>query len=323
MCTAVSFNAKYHYFGRNLDYEHSFDEKITITPRKYSFKFRNKMELDEHYAIIGMSVPLDNYPLYFDATNEKGLSMAGLNFPNNAFYIKNIENKINVASFEFIPYVLSQCKSVLEARNIIEEINITDEWYSDNIPPSSLHWMISDKNSSITVEQTLDGMKIYDNPIGVLTNNPMFEIQLSNLNNYMSLSSKEPQNMFSEKVKLKPISRGMGAMGLPGDLSSQSRFVRAAFVKLNSVCGDSEAEAVNQFLHILYSVAQQRGCVKIGEEYEITNYTSCCNTDKGIYYYTTYNNLSVSKVDMYKENLDDKQLKVFDLKYDWEYFNQN
>ena len=93
-------------------------------------------------------------------------------------------------------------------------------------------------------------------------------------------------------------------MGLPGDLSSQSRFVRVAFVKENSVSGESEAESVSQFFHILGVVDQQRGCCELEEgKYEITIYTSCCNTQKGIYYYTTYNNHQISAVDMHRENL--------------------
>ena len=97
----------------------------------------------------------------------------------------------------------------------------------------------------------------------------------------------------------------MGAMGLPGDLSSQSRFVRVAFVKMNSVSGESEEESVSQFFHILGSVDQQRGCCELNQgEYEITLYTSCCNTTKGIYYYTTYDNHQISAVDMHQEDLD-------------------
>lgn len=97
--------------------------------------------------------------------------------------------------------------------------------------------------------------------------------------------------------------------GLPGDLSSQSRFVRAAFVKLNSVSGDSESESVSQFFHILGSVEQQRGCCEAENgRYEITLYTSCCNASRGIYYYTTYGNRQITAVDMYQENLDSSRL---------------
>ena len=97
----------------------------------------------------------------------------------------------------------------------------------------------------------------------------------------------------------------MGALGLPGDLSSASRFARVAFTKMNSISGDSEAESISQFFHILGSVDQQRGCCEVTEgKYEITLYTSCCNATKGIYYYTTYENHQISAVNMHRENLD-------------------
>ena len=121
----------------------------------------------------------------------------------------------------------------------------------------------------------------------------------------MSLSTNAPSNRFSDRIELHPYSRGMGALGLPGDLSSASRFVKACFTKLNSVSGDSESESVSQFFHILDSVEQQRGCVYMGEDkYELTIYSSCCNVDKGIYYYKTYENSQITGVDMYRENLD-------------------
>ena len=134
-------------------------------------------------------------------------------------------------------------------------------------------------------------------------------MQMFNLNNYMNLSPYSPQNNFSGDLDLQTYSRGMGAIGLPGDLSSQSRFVRVAFTKSNSVSGDSENSSVSQFFHILGSVDQQRGCCILdGNKYEITLYTSCCNCDKGIYYYTTYDNHQISAVDMHRENLKSSQL---------------
>ena len=313
MCTAISVTVNNHYFGRNLDYEHSFGEKIVITPRNYPFEFKNGICLYNHFAIIGMALPYKNYPLYFDATNEKGLSIAGLNFPDNAHYNKKINGKSNVASFELIPWVLSQCESVNDAKNLLINANITDDAFDKNLSPSPLHWLIADKYSSITIEQTLSGLRLFENPVGVLTNNPAFDIQLFNLRNYLYVSPNDPKNKFSKKINLKPYSRGMGALGIPGDLSSMSRFIRACFTKLNSVFGNSETETVNQFFHILYSVYQQKGCVKVGNEYEITQYTSCCNTDKGIYYYTTYYNSCITAVDMNKAELDSDALVVCEL----------
>ena len=106
----------------------------------------------------------------------------------------------------------------------------------------------------------------------------------------------------------------MGAIGLPGDLSSQSRFVRASFVKMNSISGNGELESVGQFFHILNSVEQQRGCCHLGDgKYEITIYSSCCNATKGIYYYTTYNNHQINAVDMNKVDLNGDKLISYDL----------
>lgn len=305
MCTAVSFLTKDHYFGRNLDLESSYHEMVTITPRNYPLRFRHKDTLQNHFAIIGMAYVPDDYPLYYEATNERGLSIAGLNFPGNADYKSYAQDKDNITPFELIPWILSQCSNITDAKILLEQIHLINENYSDRLPLSPLHWMISDKTSSLTVESVNDGLKIYENTVGVLTNNPTFDMQLFHLNNYMNLSNQEPQNHFSKELDLTKYSRGLGALGMPGDWSSQSRFVKATFTKMNSVCKSTENSSVSQFFHILDSVAHPRGSVKIAEAlYEITIYSCCCNTDKGIYYYKTYDNSQIAAVDMYRENLD-------------------
>ena len=102
------------------------------------------------------------------------------------------------------------------------------------MPSGQLHWIIADKNDCIVVESVKESINVYNDPVGVLTNNPPFDMQMFRLNDFRGLSPKQPENTFSDKLDLTSYSRGMGAMGLPGDLSSQSRFVRAAFVKMNS-----------------------------------------------------------------------------------------
>lgn len=304
MCTAATYKTKDFYFGRTLDYDFSYGDEITVTPRHYSFHFREKGCMDTHFAIIGMAYVTENYPLYYDAVNEKGLGMAGLNFVGNAFYRKKEEGKDNITQFEFIPWILGQCSAVKEARLLIEKINLLDTSFSENLPVAQLHWIIADREESITVESVREGIKIYDNPVGILTNNPPFDMQMFALNNYMGLSVKSPENRFAPDLHLETYSRGMGAIGLPGDLSSQSRFIRAAFTKMNSVSGDGEKESVSQFFHILSSVDQQRGCCELEDgKYEVTIFTSCCNADKGIYYYTSYDNHQITAVNMWRENL--------------------
>ena len=314
MCTAATYKTKDHYFGRTLDFEFSYAETVTITPRSYPLHFRKVKNQEKHYAMIGMAYVVEDYPLYYDATNEKGLSMAGLYFAGNADYKREVAGLDNVAPFEFIPWILGQCSNIAEAKKLLEHINLVEEHFSSKLPLSPLHWIISDRDASITVESVKEGLKVYDNPVGVLTNNPSFDYHMFNLNNYMGLSIDTPENLFSKDLNLTIYSRGMGAMGLPGDLSSMSRFVKVAFTKMNSLSGDSESESISQFFHILGSVDQQRGCVRMGEgQYEITIYTSCCNTDKGIYYYTTYENHQITAVDMHKEELEGSRLVCYPL----------
>lgn len=327
MCTAITYKTKDHYFGRNLDLEYSYKETVTVTPRNYVFDFRKMGKLESHFAMVGMAYIADGYPLYYDATNEKGLSAAGLNFPENADYKDYCVGKENVAPFELIPWLLGKCATVADAEKLLARINILKENFSEELPVSPLHWIISDRERSITLESVKSGVKIYENPVGVLTNNPTFDYHLFNLNNYMSLSKGDPQNTFfgeGQEISLKTYSRGMGALGLPGDASSMSRFVKATFVKTNARSGDSEEESVSQFFHILRSVEMQRGCVLLGNGlYEITVYSSCCNTDRGIYYYTTYDNSRIHAVDMHRENLQGSELIAYPLKKDLEIAYQN
>lgn len=324
MCTALSFNAKDHYFGRNLDLEFSYNEEIIITPRNFAFNFKHLSQSEEHFALIGVGVVSKGYPLYFDATNEKGLSMAGLNFPDNAVYNVCKEGHLNLTPYELIPFVLGKFESVDRAVSELEKLNLINLPFSPAYPLTPLHFMLCDREKSVVIEQTKDGTKVYENVTNVLTNNPPFPFHLNNLTNYMNLTAKTPDNNFSKHLDLKPYSRGMGAMGLPGDLSSQSRFVRAAFVLQNSVKEKNEISRVGQFFHILNSVEQQKGCVVLEDgQTEYTLYSSCCNTDKGIFYYTTYQNSQISCVRLYNENLDAEKLICYPMINEQQIYKHN
>ena len=314
MCTAATYKTKDFYFGRTLDYEFSYGDEVTVTPRNFCFRFRHMSEVKTHYAMIGMAYVADDYPLYYDAVNEKGLGMAGLNFVGNAKYQDVQAGRENVAQFEFIPWILSQCATVLEARKALEKMNLVGTPYSEKLPCASLHWIIADKDAAIVVECVEDGLHIYDNPVGVLTNNPPFPVQMFMLNNYMHVSPSQPENHFAKELPLAAYSRGTPGLGLPGDLSSASRFAKIAFTKMHAISGESEAESVSQFFHILGSVEQQRGCCEVEPgKYEITIYTSCVNVNKGIYYYTTYENHQIQAVDMHREDLDGSTLHRYPL----------
>ncbi len=314
MCTALTYKTKGTYFGRNLDYEFSYGEQIVVTPRNYVFNLRHSDPIPTHYAMIGVALVQDNYPLYFDGMNEKGLCIAGLNFVGNAYYKESLsESKTNITLSEFIPYILGKHTTIEEVKESLEKIELVNTFFKDSLPNSPLHWLITDKdNHSITVEFMKDGLHVYDNPVGVLTNNPPFPVQLFNLNNYQHLSEKQPSNTFAPDVNLSNYSRGMGGLGLPGDLSSMSRFVRASFTKSHALSKDDEASSVSQFFHLLNSVDQQRGCCEVSEgKYEITLYSSCMSCDTGIYYYTTYDRHQISAVNMNHVDLDGTSISCY------------
>ncbi len=312
MCTALSLTTKDHYFGRNLDLDTSYGEEVCILPRRCPLAFRQMPTRNNHYAMIGVAAVVDEIPLFYDATNEHGLSMAGLNFPGNAWYPPLQPGKDNVAPFEFIPWILGQCKNVAEARGLLARINLVNIPFSEKLPLSPLHWLIDDRRERIVVESMKDGLHIHENPAGVLTNNPPFPYQMFNLNNYRHLAVDNGENSFSRDLALEHYCQGLGALGLPGDVSSMSRFVRIAFGRAHSVCADDENSSVSQFFHLLSSVEMCRGCCRTpAGHWDITVYSACVNADRGLYYYTTYDNRQIRCVDMHRTNLDSTTVSRF------------
>ncbi|MBE6537639.1 MAG: choloylglycine hydrolase family protein [Ruminococcaceae bacterium] len=314
MCTAICYRRGDSYFGRNLDFYCGYGERVVITPRNYEINMRCEKPIKSHYAMIGMACVVDGFPLYYEATNEKGLSMVGLNFPENAVYHSFIAEKVNVSPYELIYWILAQCTSVCEAKVLLEKVNLVNINFSEQLQLSPLHWMISDKKHSIVAEPLIDGLKIYDNPFEILTNNPPFEYHYTNASHYMGLGIGYATSQFRESIPMKNYSLGFGALGLPGDYSSASRFIRALFVKENSVSENNEKSNVNQFFHILNAVAMPKGCVQAADCFEYTQYSSCCNVDRGIYYYTTYDNLEITSINLYDVDLNQSKLYTYDIK---------
>ena len=307
MCTAIVYKCRDTYFGRNLDLEFHYNESVTITPRKFPFPWETL------YAIIGIATVEKGCPLYYDAVNEMGLAMAGLNFPGSCYYPPKCKGKDCIAPYEFIPWVLSRFSCAREAAQAIRRIRIADIPFSPEFPTTPLHFLLCDNEDCLVVEPTKDGIQIHENPVSVLTNSPDFPYHLYHLSNYQILSSAPAENRLSPTLTLPPYSRGLGAFGLPGDLSSASRFVKAAFTLQNAAKKEEEAQAVGQCFHILESVCQQEGCVKVGSHLEKTVYSSCCNIDKGIYYYTTYENSQITAVHLYHEDLTGTDLVCYPL----------
>lgn len=292
MCTTVAKTLRGLYFGRNMDIEYSFGERLIFVPR--CFVLDNKKEkLCDHFAFMGMGTVIDGYPMLAEGVNEFGLCMAGLNFKGNAVYYREEKDKINLAPYELIPYVLGTCKSIKDAVNVLKRINLISAPISKDVDLPTLHFHIADKSGSLTYETTRGGSKIYKNPVGVLTNNPEFSVHLTLLSGYENLKNQTPPATFSAP----PYSLGLGAVGLPGDFSSLSRFVRSVFIKHYTVW--DQENAVFDMYKILDSVSVPRGCVLTEDgKLHYTTYQICIDAERLIYYCRSYGSLDVSSVFM-------------------------
>ena len=317
MCTALTLSTKdgYNLFGRNMDLAYSFNQAVTLVPRNYEYRDRVTGEIRKNkYAILGMASVIDDYPAFADAFNEKGLGCAGLNFPGYFHAEENeAHGKKNIAPYDLILWILSNFQTVDEVLNEIKNIELVAIPINEKTPLPTLHWIVSDTNGkSIVIEKTKEGFKTYDNPIGVLTNSPTFGWHLTNLNEYMKTTPVQPENVKWGNKELRPLGVGMGTKGLPGGLSGVDRIVRIAYLKSKFPVSEDLLSGISQFFHMLNNVAMPRGAVISEGSDDITLYSSCMCQQKGIYYYSTYNNNGVSAVDMNKEDLDGKEIKRFE-----------
>ena len=284
MCTAVRRGG---FFGRTLDLEYSYEEQIVVTPRNFPMTFHGAEPSAAAYAMIGVAYVAEGIPLYYDAANEKGLAMAGLNFPGNAVYGQPVPGRCNVAPWELIPWVLRQCASVDEAEALLCRTNPVCRPFSASLPLTPLHWMVADGVRSIVVEPMADGLRIWEDPADVMTNNPPFPLQLERA---------EPQE-----------SRGLGALGLPGDWSSSSRFERAAFVNRHALSG-----GLGQFFRVLGAVEVPEGCIRLTDGKTVrTVYTSGYDLERGLCCTTTCTDRRIVGVDMHREQLDGSVLSCY------------
>ncbi|WP_283694191.1 choloylglycine hydrolase [Clostridium perfringens] len=317
MCTGLALETKdgLHLFGRNMDIEYSFNQSIIFIPRNFKCVNKsNKKELTTKYAVLGMGTIFDDYPTFADGMNEKGLGCAGLNFPVYVSYSKeDIEGKTNIPVYNFLLWVLANFSSVEEVKEALKNANIVDIPISENIPNTTLHWMISDiTGKSIVVEQTKEKLNVFDNNIGVLTNSPTFDWHVANLNQYVGLRYNQVPEFKLGDQSLTSLGQGTGLVGLPGDFTPASRFIRVAFLRDAMIKNDKDSIDLIEFFHILNNVAMVRGSTRtVEEKSDLTQYTSCMCLEKGIYYYNTYENNQINAIDMNKENLDGNEIKTY------------
>ena len=317
MCTALTIATEngQHFFGRNMDLGYSFNQSVIILPRNYEYECKvTGQKVKNHKAIIGIGTEIGQHAVFADAMNENGLACAGLNFEGYAhFEDKPVEGKNNIAPYDFIQWVLSNHTTIDEVAKSIQDLELVGIPLNEKTPLPMLHWMITDSSGrSMVVEKTKERLIVCENPVGVMTNNPTFDWHLTNLNEYLYLSTKHPEQTQWGNLKLKALGLGSGTLGIPGDFASVSRFVRIAFIRSVMPPQNNEHDAVTQFFHMLDYVKMVKGGIITDTGIlDFTTYSSCMNLERGIYYYKTYDNSRINAVHMNKENLDGTEIITF------------
>ena len=300
MCTSIAMTGASFCLGRTLDLDRDFGDGAVVTPRNYAISLRCGEVIMRHQAFIGMAAVVNGYPLYADGMNESGVCIASLDFEGNAHYpaLPSKERR-GIAPFELIPYLLSKCTDLEQARRELDGICIVDVPFSDEVPNSALHWHIADKSGSIVVESTADGMNVYENEYGVLANNPPFPFHRDNCTLYLNSTNERAADG-------RVFCNGVMGRGIPGDYTSPSRFVRAAWLSRYARCEDDEE---GMLYSLLCSVAPPRGTVRAesGEEH-YTRYTCVMMPDRLGYSYKRAFCSEIQHTYMKKESLDGETL---------------
>lgn len=279
------------YAGRNLDWSSDFDEKIVITPQSFHYASAYMGELSPRAgAIIGLALVENGVPLYFDCANEAGLYVAGLNFPEASYSATPIEGKTNIATYEFPLFIALKYSSVDEAERELKNFTIVGHPISANYPATPLHWFIADQSRAIVVEYTGSEINIYENEADVLTNAPNFKAQYDNLKSF--LSHPQPESI------------------MPGDYSSESRFIRVSLVNSHYPVAAGETANISRLFHTLSSAAMVKGIKNTPTGYEYTTYTSGYSTAEKAYYYNTYDNPTIRKYAFADYDLNSQDLNI-------------
>ena len=318
MCTAITLKTSenHHLVGRNFDIHPMNDLSVALVPREFEYVNRvTNEEMKTKYAVLGMGLFYENHILFCDGVNEKGLSCLMLQLSKFSTWSHKIrKDKVNIAPYDVAFWVLSNFSTISELMEDFKQLNIVALPDDQTALSTEIHWLVSDTSGqSIVIERTRDKLTVYNNKVGVLANSPTFDWHLNNLDCYINVKSEQPEETKWGQQMLSPYSNGFGTIGLPGDFSSPSRFVKAAFLRNHVNVGEGDESAISECFHILDNFVVPRGVVETPKRKEchLTKYSACLCLETQLYYYKTSSNQQIQVIDLNKENLDAKGLKLF------------
>lgn len=294
--------------GRTLEFGIELDTNVAVIPRNMEFFGKTPLgkglAYKSKYAAVG-AFCFDDIVI-MDGMNEKGLTAAAFYFPHFASYAKvTNENQAKALSpADFPHWILTQFATLDEVKAALNSVviapTVLNGWGNE---PPPMHYIVYDqKGKSIVIEPLEGTLKVYENELGVITNSPTFDWQVTNLNNYINLSPVNVDTNQLRGLKLFVFGQGTGMIGLPGDFTPPSRFVRAAFFSSAALPVATSDLAVDQTFHILNQFDIPLGVVRQKTQgkmaYDYTMLTSVKNPETLEYFYRSYQDQAIQFVDL-------------------------
>lgn len=324
-CTGIRLTSKdgSAIYARTSEFGLDLDSDVIVVPRNFRFtgstsSGRPGIQWNSKFAVVGTNGGKET--IIVDGVNEKGLAGGSFYFPGFAEF-QNITKESegeSLAPFELLTWILTNFENADEVKKALPTIKVGNVKNKSMgiVPP--IHLIIHDKNGSIVIEYTKSGLSIYDNPLGIITNSPTFDWHLTNLRNYINLSTFNIPSMELGGIKFQQLGQGTGMLGLPGDFTPPSRFIRATFFSKASIPLNSAQETILQAFHILNNFDIPKGMVREKggnqKEFERTQWTSAIDLKNRRFYFRTFENSDVRMVDLTKFDLSSKEVKTLSMK---------
>lgn len=320
-CSSITFVTKdnKHLIGRTYDEFGGSENQVLFLPKDYTVFLQNgdTEGIPAKYSVLGMGV-INTFrfigihtPILTDAMNTNGLMCTVLYYPHFAQYDTNSGAKYQVNPVFFPYFLLAECATVEEVVELLKDVNLTTEKIveGEDMP---LHFMITDKTGeSVVIEPDAGGITVHRNSMGVLTNSPNYEWHKTNLRNYINITDTPKNPQIINGYEIEELGEGTGGLGIPGDYTPVSRFVRVAFYKHYSPQPENEIQAVTQMFHVFSAVDIPEGAVKVNDTLsEYTLYMSAMCAESLTYYYSSYENRRITAIDLNKIK-DETGVKLF------------
>jgi len=304
-------------YGRTMEMGFPLKSAAIVIPRGYAMTALGAggkpgaMKWTGKYAAVGLNA--FDMPVLIDGVNEKGLAGGALYFPDYVGYADpaKADPAHSLAEWDFIGWALTNFATVAEVKAALSGISVVGvaDPNLGVVPP--LHYTLHDASGASLVVEPVDGvLKVYDNPLGVMTNSPPFDWHLTNLRNYVKISPVNAPPLHVGGEVIPPIGQGSGLLGIPGDPTPPSRFVRALGYALSAEKKPSGIESVRAAEHILNNFDIPRGWVRPGDAsaWELTQWSTIADLVNRRFYVKTYDDQVLRSIDLMSLDLDAKTI---------------